>query len=393
MSQVNWKKYPNQYIKRPFTDPKGVRVSPKLVVAPAVLNILKKIDALGFSISNYWDVVSLMKMQADPSLLGAIEDMTQEEYQLVYTTLIKGTPPSSNPIAKVSMSILGNTSHLTMHTLIAQAENIDEFKELLQLLLEAGFDMSKPQIAYLVLIILGRSNSPFASLAQRLSTVARDPTAWGNAIINNWHLIEPHAPTPDELTYNPVMEKQYFPSSDPGKMDEHEESELDPATEEDILPTDHDESEELIQNINQPTSTAPSTQVPSKPTVPVPNMPAMPTKTQGQGARSTSKQLQETVDNYEELRLAVPPGVRSLEWGANSGIRVMAKSGHGSDIAKGGMLLKHFGTMEDGILVGITRSNKLYIRVPPELRTAEWDPNTEDIRISAHHGRWKPSNY
>jgi hypothetical protein len=377
MSQtIDWKKDPIGYIKQPRSN-SGIQVTPTLIVYPTVLEALKKVDALGFNISSYWDVVNLMKMHVDPSILGAIEDMSPEEYQSVYTTLIKGSTLSGHKGTRISMNMIVSVPHITMRALIAQTQNLDEFAELLRLLVDAGFDVTSLRVARYVLTVLGRSNSPFAELAQRLVTVTNDTTAWENAVVNNWHLIAPPTPTPESLGYNPVIEKESPPQQVLPMPTERtptlEELGYPVTLEKEYFPnefgspdmiTDESDELELEQNVPAPPPTPNKPVVSTPPTAPVPAMPAMPTKTKGQGAVPTSRQLQETVGKYEELRQAVPAGVRSLEWGSNSGVRVKNRDGRGDDIAKGGMLLKNYGTTEDGILVGVTGSGKLYVRVP-----------------------------
>ena len=386
MSQMDWKNNPTDYINRPISSP-STTVTPTLQLYPAVLDALKKVEAIGFDISTKPQAQMLLRFLADRSVFGAIQDMTPEEYIQVFSQHVLGmspnTPePTPSDNQEVQMSVGDVTdpgmAKQSIRRLFAQFTKQD-MTELLQILMDVGFEMNNPEWGQMVLKQLSESKSPASPLAAQMVPLADDKIQWESLVADAGGAMLDQI-TPSDKEFNPVKEIEYAPNEiySPEEM---------------LMDEDHDEPDLDIEPQLEPVKTPPQGIPAQAPTAPAQAMPAMPTKTQGQGAQATSKQLQETVSKFEDLKKAIPAGVKALNWGDNSGVKIKTKDGRGSDVAKGGMLLKNYGTTEDGIVVGVAPGNRLYVRVPPDLGTSEWDPASEDIRVSMHDRKWKPEGY
>lgn len=374
----------------------GIQVSPQLMVSQKTLDALQKARVLGFDVSTLVKAVNIMMYNADASIASSLSDMSQEEYAQTMN-LVQNSPPGQYkppeplpvappvqkdqyglskgpgmPIPKDSPEVKQTMERLLEKQTTPQKANVLATKtmaqatggvtpqliEFFKLLMDAGFKVDDQTLGR-ELLLRGISNTQ-AQVALGLS-----PDDWNKAISDAaGQMYDTPNETVDVLKKMPQPHKM-----SPEELEKHKQ---DTQVQEKEFDQAYPVEQEMVQEQSAPINT-----------------PAKPSSDTDIKVHNMGDMMKEFKNQYGEKIKGLPAEVKVAPYGESTGIRIMPESGRGSDVAKGGMLVKAFDSMEDGMVVG-GMGGKLVVLTFPNGVADMWDPVKRQVRISAHNRKIKP---
>lgn len=372
MAQVDWKEDPIKYVTSPQRPSKSKSVTPTLTLHPTVEEALKRLDAIGFNMASQGDAMQIAKYLADSNILGAISDMTQEEYAQVYSRFIKSG--SAGFLAKLSMRQI--------------AQQNDDMVELLHLLLDAGLRMDEYDSAVMVLSELSEAKTPAAPLANQLLQVMQDENLYNEMVAQAAegaaYQNPPDVPIPSNMPVQPgqppqppyktVMEKekQVQPGQDAKTM-EQMIKEID----QDILEAEDAESKNDLMRYQKQLRDNLSKKQPQSPEVVYQSQPlGMELAQQPQVAPTAPQASISPVAPGESTGVAIYPEssvAKSLGYIAKGGDTVVSYTRRGGPSGR---------TPQKAKVIGKTSDGKLAVRLVPSGTEDIWDAKADKIHKS-----------